>query len=75
MKALIDNGRFSGKQEFVYSITKAEWSKESLDLIKDGYCYSIDLTEHEYNHIKNINDCIDVLYNEFGKSIEEKFYY
>jgi hypothetical protein len=72
MKALIDKGNFSGKHPFVYSITKSEWDEESKQLIKDGYCFSIDLTEEEYNFIKSIDESVEVLYNEVG---ETKFFF
>ena len=71
MKALIDNGKFSGKHPFVYRITKTDWSEESNQLIKDGYCFSLDITEKEYNYINSIDHYIDVLYSE---SFETKFF-
>jgi deoxyadenosine/deoxycytidine kinase len=75
MKALIDDGKFSGKPEFVYYITKSDWSEIAMQLIKDGGYFEIDITEQEYNYIKNVDNCIDVFYNKFGKTLEEKFYY
>ncbi len=63
MKALIHNGKFNGKYPFVYRISKNNFSQESLDDIKKGYCYEIELTIDEYNYLKSIPEDIEVLYN------------
>lgn len=71
MKALIHNGKLNGKHPFVYRITKNEFSQESLDTIKDGYCYVIELTIGEYNYIRSIPEDIEISYtiDNNGKNI------
>jgi hypothetical protein len=72
--ALIDNGSFSGKFPFVYSICKGNTlSKMSEELVKLDSLILISLTEEEYNWIKSIDNDIEVLYNEYGMTIETKF--
>jgi len=75
-RALIDNGKFSGKPPHVYYVydVNKELSENSKNLIQDGYCYIIDLTEEEYNYIINRYD-IEIGYFKDGKTIQSKFYY
>jgi hypothetical protein len=73
--ALIDYGRFSGKHPFVYKIfTKSDKARDYI--IDTSYKRSdiIKLTEEEYNYIKNIDSCIEVLYNENVKGLKRFFY-
>lgn len=76
-KALIDTGKTSGKHPFVHYVTDKNWSKETQYLIdNDKFGYkSINITEKEYEHIQQISELIEVLYNEFGTEVNKKFFY
>jgi hypothetical protein len=71
--ALINDGKFNGKQPFVYYITNKDTRSDMwLELLNSGGCYEIEITKDEYDYINLIDDTIDVIYLSDEK---ERFYY
>lgn len=72
--ALIDNGKFSGKPKFVYSISA---NKDILrEQLKNNIGnYIITISKEEYDYMGKVPECFDIGYFEGGKTIQSKFYY
>lgn len=74
--AFINDGHFSGKHPFVYGILNGCIpNEETAQLIEDGALTVLFITQDEYEYIKSIPNDIEVLYNEYGETKEQKFFY
>lgn len=70
--ALIDDGHFSGKPDFVYVIsTNRQRLQDNIDANIGSYI--IEITKEEYDYL--LPQIQEIGYFKDGKTITEKFYY